>query len=311
MRQIKRILVAIKSPEAKWSAAIAKSTQLARAYGAHVELFFGTEVPVPTFYNGLLEPLATQVQQHSVTVSTTLRVRRPIHESILHHAHTTRPDLIVTDCQAGSQIALSLLQLTDWELARLSPVPVLIVKRPRLYRRPKVLAAVDPTHAYSKPLELDAQILDYGVGLSGALRGTLHAVHAYVPTAFAAEPSTATTAGLAMTSDSVAAADARAGFNSVLRLTAIPAERRHLKPGHPADTIKRVVTETGADIVVMGCMSRSGLRRLLIGNTADKLLYRLSCDLLLVKPSGITDVVSRESRRARVVATRRTGAPST
>ena len=97
-----------------------------------------------------------------------------------------------------------------------------------------------------------------------------------------------------MTSDSVAAADARIGLNKILQATTIPAERRYLKGGHPADTIRQVVAETGADIVVMGSMSRSGLQRLLIGNTADKLLYRLPCDLLLVKPSGITDVVARQ-----------------
>jgi universal stress protein E len=212
-------------------------------------------------------------------------------------------DLIVTDCHAGPQIGSSLLQLTDWELARLSPVPILIVKRQRLYRRPQVLAAVDPTHAYAKPLELDARILDCSVGIAKALHGTLHAVHAYVPTPFAAEPSAVAAAGAAMTCDSVAAADARAKFNRILQGTPIPSERRHLQAGHPADTIKRVVTQTGVDIVVMGSMSRSGLRRLLIGNTADKLLYRLPCDLLLVKPSGITDVVSRCERRSRVVAT--------
>ncbi len=302
MRHIERILVVVKNPEAKCSAAVLKATQLARSGGAHIELLFATERP-EVDSEPLLEHLALQVNAHGVTASTSMRSGRSIHEAVLDQAEITRADLIVTDSYAGAHIAPSLLQMTDWELARLSPVPVLIVKRPVPYRAPKVLAAVDPTHAYSKPLDLDTRILASGVAISEALRGTLHAVHAYVPAPCGAEPSIAASAGTAMPIDSIAAADARLQFNRVLQLTGIPAECRHLKAGHPADTIKQVVEQTGADIVVMGTMSRSGLRRLLIGNTAEKLLYRLPCDLLLVKPGGIASMFPRQRGRSRVVLT--------
>lgn len=46
---------------------------------------------------------------------------------------------------AGRHLAPSLLQLTDWELLRLSPVPVLLVKTVGAYRRPTVLAALAAT----------------------------------------------------------------------------------------------------------------------------------------------------------------------
>jgi Universal stress protein family len=36
--------------------------------------------------------------------------------------------------------------------------------------------------------------------------------------------------------------------------------------------------------VVMGAVSRSGLKGLFIGNTAERILDELSCDILLVKP---------------------------
>jgi universal stress protein E len=139
--------------------------------------------------------------------------------------------------------------------------------------------------------------------MSEILRGTLHAVHAYVPTPFAAETDTGLTAGAALRTDAFAAADARAQFRKVLRTTAMTAECRHLIGGHPADAIKQAVADTGADIVVMGSLCRSGLRRLLIGNTADKLLYRLPCDLLLVKPAGITNIIARERCGARIIMT--------
>lgn len=74
-----------------------------------------------------------------------------------------------------------LLQLTDWELLRTSPVPVLLVKSAAHYKRPAVLAAVDPLHALSKPATLDREILSIATRISRAMGGSLHVVQAYVP----------------------------------------------------------------------------------------------------------------------------------
>jgi universal stress protein E len=219
--------------------------------------------------------LVRQVRSHGVSASAIATAEHPVYESILRHAQRTRADLIVTDSFSGLNIAPALLQLMDWELARLSPVPVLIVKQQRPYRRPNVLAAVDPTHAYAKPLDLDAQILGCGEKVCEIMQGTLHAVHAYTPAPFAADTSTWCAAAAVLRVDPIA--------------------------GHPVDAIGQAVTATKADILVMGSMSRSGLRRLLIGNTVDKLLYRLPCDLLLVKPACILDAIGSWRRGARVI----------
>jgi universal stress protein E len=39
-----------------------------------------------------------------------------------------------------------------------------------------------------------------------------------------------------------------------------------------------------AGLVVMGAVSRSGLKRIFIGNTAEQVLDSLRCDVLIVKP---------------------------
>jgi universal stress protein E len=48
-----------------------------------------------------------------------------------------------------------------------------------------------------------------------------------------------------------------------------------------------------ADVVVMGAVSRRGLARLLIGNTAEQALDELPCDVLVVKPRGFRTTVPR------------------
>ncbi|MFL2545895.1 MAG: universal stress protein [Candidatus Rariloculaceae bacterium] len=42
------------------------------------------------------------------------------------------------------------------------------------------------------------------------------------------------------------------------------------------------------DLIVMGAISRSGMDRVFLGNTAERVLDQLACDLLIVKPEGFT-----------------------
>jgi universal stress protein E len=53
--------------------------------------------------------------------------------------------------------------------------------------------------------------------------------------------------------------------------------------------------------VVAGAVSRSGLKRAFIGNTAERLLDDLPCDLLIVKPAQFPSAVARTPRGARLV----------
>ena len=82
----------------------------------------------------------------------------------------------------------------------------------------------------------------------------------------------------------MARAKAKPLFEGALVDRDIPRTRRHLVGGSPDDAIDQVARRTRADIVVMGALSRSGLKRLFIGDTAERLLGELPCDILVVKP---------------------------
>jgi hypothetical protein len=56
----------------------------------------------------------------------------------------------------------------------------------------------------------------------------------------------------------------------------------------------------------MGAISRSGYKRLLIGNTPERILDELSCDVMVVKPAKFRSRVPRLSR-GRAPARERTG----
>ncbi|HUI61789.1 MAG TPA: universal stress protein, partial [Steroidobacteraceae bacterium] len=286
MRALRRILVAVKDPGARTPPAVIKGAQLAHAFGADLELFHAISTPlyVDPYSSGetlpqmeqsmrgrrmeQMETLAAQLRRKGLRVRVSVTWDFPTHEAIVRCANRQRADLIVAERHAGRHILPGMLQLTDWELLRISPVPVLLVKRPKAYRRPVVLAAVDPAHALAKPLALDKQILDVAHGVARALKGPLHAVHAYAPY----PPEAAS--GRILTNRGLSALLAQRKrmaqrlLMRELRPLHISGKRCHMVARHPIDAIQEVARTTGSEIVVMGALSRSGLRRFFFGNTA-------------------------------------------
>lgn len=324
-RTIRRILVAVRALQASSLPAVLKASQLARACGAELELFHCVDRPLyvdPYSLDGQspqemeqqlrqeamnkLEAIADRVRNHNIKVSVSVEWDSPVYEAIVRRSLHIEADLVIASQHAGRHRAPGVLRLTDWELVRLSAVPVLLVKNSHAYRHPAVLAAVDPSHAFAKPPQLDRQVLSLARTLSHRLHGTLHAVHAFprIPVAILAPGAKAaegvTPARLRQIQQRTERS-AKTRLNSLLRGTRIPHSRRYLMAGHPIDAIAQAARNSRSAIVVMGAISRSGLKRIFIGNTAERILDELSCDVLVVKPLKFRSPVTRTLRGARFV----------
>ena len=64
--------------------------------------------------------------------------------------------------------------------------------------------------------------------------------------------------------------------------------------GTPQDLLPVLAEKRAADLVVLGAVSRSGLKRIFVGSTAERVLDQLPCDLLILKPAGFKSRVSAE-----------------
>jgi universal stress protein E len=312
MSRIRRILVAVKDPWARSIPALEKATQLARALGARVQLFHALSDPVyidlaemegvslakleqtqHARAAGRLETLAQRLGRSGVRAESTVEWDFPPHEAVIRAARRFDADLIIAERHATAHHLAWMLRFTDFELLRLAQMPVLLVKTRGSYDHPAILAAVDPTHAYSKPLKLDREILEAAAQITQALRGSLHAVYAYDPL-----PVPAVEAGLALSDEVSVETESRAkkALARVLNGTPVPESRRHVVPQHPIDAIQGTVAQLGCGIVVMGAISRTGLKRMVLGNTAERVFDELPCDLLVVKPKRFASRVPRASR---------------
>ena len=125
--------------------------------------------------------------------------------------------------------------------------------------------------------------------LARTLQGSVEVIHAFFPARLLA--ATTGMAGMPLAPD-VAAADVidAEGTRVTATLLALAATRGvdpaavHVLRGSPVDLLPRHVTEAGVDFVVMGAVSRTRLQEIFIGSTAERVLDRLPCDVLVVKP---------------------------
>lgn len=321
MPSYKTILVAIKDLDARTMPAVRKAAQLAKAQGATLELFhalsdtilvdaleakrislkdFEAERLAATLKR--LETLAKRIRKHDIEVTCAAEWDYPPAEAIVRRAMRIKADLIVAERHATRHVAGWMLAYTDWELLRHAPCAVLLVKVSKPYHRPVILTAIDPFHTHEKPARLDAALLAASGSVAESLKGKLHVVHC-VP------PSTMVATGWA---SGPVVVDAGRGTKALSRAKqALAAEvARHPLPSHKLavlegaarEAIPQSARQLKASLVVMGAVSRSGLKRLLIGNTAEAILDALTCDVLVIKPGRFQSKVARRSRGAQLMS---------
>jgi universal stress protein E len=317
---IQKILVCVRDPQARSTAAVRKAAALAAACGAELELFHDIDSPVyietvasrpdsvPAFRRQIskavlkkLDRMAAPLRARGLNVSVAAEWDFPPSEAIVRRARKEGASLIVVQQHRRHRMA-GLLGYTDWALLRESPIPVLLVKSGRAYAQPAILAAIDPQHAYGKVGSLDSRVLTQALSLAGALGGVCHVMHAYQPLALPILDAGTDYAPMATEIESRARSAAEVAFRSALEAGTVPAACRHLVQANPAVAIPALARKLRSSIVVMGAVSRRGLERLFIGNTAERVIDELKCDLLVVKPAGFTGRISRTRRGMRVAS---------
>ncbi|HET7811304.1 MAG TPA: universal stress protein [Steroidobacteraceae bacterium] len=323
MQPIRRILVAVKNPAARALPAVHKAAQIAKGLGAQLTLFHDIATPlyaealrgrdvdlkswqreVQTARREQLEKLATRIRRHGIDVDVAADWDFPPYEAIIRKAQRIGADLVVVENHHGTgrHPARWLLSYTDWELLRLCPMPVLLVKNRRMYHRPRVLAAIDPSHAHAKPSNLDRQILRAGAQLVHALHGELHALHALLPPmpVVPAMPD-GPLIELGNERDEMSAVAQRRLARAVDGFD-VKRSHCHLVEGRPNEVIPRTARRERCSIVAMGVVSRSGLKRFFIGNTAEFVMDAVTADILVVKPADFDPKVPRAGRGVQIIS---------
>ena len=312
MKRLDRIL-AVLDPTSEAQPALAKAATLARRCEAALELFicdFDPSLSGQPFFDTdklrllrdefvserleYLEEAAEELRAEGLAVETHVHWDNPTYRGILRRVEESSPDLVVKDTHYHSAIRRTLFTNTDWNLVRTCPVPLLLAKPTEWGETPHVVAALDPEHLGDKPASLDHDILEYAELLARRLDGEVHAVHAFFPAALLA--TVTSMAGMPLATgvsarEIVEAERDRVGaiLASVVAAHGLPPERVRLEQGSAVEVLPRTVERLRADLLVMGAVSRSRLQELFVGSTAERILDRLGCDVLVVKPGDFAE----------------------
>lgn len=312
MTKDQRVLVVV-DPTASFHPALERAVWIARHAPARLELFIcdydahlantrgapaaslaEAQAQLIARHRQRLEQLAAPLRESGLTVSVDARWDYPIHDAIVRKAVDFGADIVVKDTHFHDVLRRSIFSNTDWSLTRNCPATLWLVKPRPPGKKPCFVAAVDPLHERDKPAELDNKILSTASSLATSLGGELHVFHAFDISAALAVSTDSMTMPISLPVHEITDAmrtEHTAAVDALCERHGIPKERRHVHQGGTRDLLMTLTEQLRADVVVMGAVSRSGLKALFLGNTAEDVLDRLHCDLLIVKPEGFKVVL--------------------
>ncbi len=220
-----------------------------------------------------LEVLAQPLRLQGLNVTAWTSWSNPPYKEIVARAMQIGASLVIKATKKHGRLARYFMSNEDWELVRYCPVPLLLVKEHPWGIKPRFIAAVDPEQLRNKPADLDEKILSTAIELASVLEGTVELYHS------SWKPPMATLYPL----DEDEGRAERAMLE-LAKAHGITPEHVHCVAENIHISLPLLTEKLKASIVVMGALSRSRFDRILIGNTAEKLLDELECEVLIVKP---------------------------
>jgi universal stress protein E len=299
MERFQNILCVV-NPLKNASSAVRRAAELASIHAARLTLVdIAQEMPPALVDAGLLsenvrreflEQHKTDIQsmldKNAVSVEANIKVLAGIPfleiiKEVLRGSH----DLLIKPTDSPGR-GLELLGTTDKHLLRKCPCPVWLVKPTRRKKYEHILAAVDSDPGKSNAA-LNTLILDLSSSLAARERTDLHVLSAWEVPGEQTLRSRVAKSELDLLLENFR----KDHMRWLKQFTKPYAERCakfhvHLLKGEAGKVIPAEAKKRGVDLIVMGTVGRSGIPGLFIGNTAERILSKIDCSVLAVKPEG-------------------------
>jgi nucleotide-binding universal stress UspA family protein len=203
-------------------------------------------------------------------------------------------DLVMKSARPGGSLTERVFGSTDMHLLRKCPCPVWIDRPESRHPYRVLIAAVDPTDPATEGI--DRKILDLATSLAAREQASLEVVHAW--RLQGESLLRGSRARMAVTEiEGLLAATEQCHRDAVNRLLAhygmtADDDSVRIVKGDAAAVISDRARATGADLIVMGTVARTGVPGLFIGNTAEDVLESTRTSVLTVKPDGFVSPVA-------------------
>ena len=312
MDRFKNILVAA-APGHLEAVTVRAAARLAQANGARVTLL-DVVAPMPRLYRavhgqGRMAEVQAGMVRHreealrhladNTRVGADAEVRvlegEPFLE-VIRHVLANGNDLVVVGGEQVERGVTPELSSGVMHLLRKCPVPVWVMRPPRP-ETARILALVDPDAGDPVRDSLNGLVLQLATSLARREDAELHVGHAWdlVGEGMLRSSPHLGLAGHEVDQMVTAAEEAQ---REQLRLLLDQHEATraaatvHVVRGEPARVLPGLVDRLHVSLIVMGTVSRTGIRGLIIGNTAETILRSVRCSVLAVKPEGFITPVT-------------------
>jgi nucleotide-binding universal stress UspA family protein len=162
---------------------------------------------------------------------------------------------------------------------------------PLEFKIERILVALD-----FSPASVEA--LDYAVWLAKQFRAAIHLVHAYPP-----DEASARGAGHLLFESAQAIERLNKELTGIHRkhVPTICPDNCHIRGGRPYEEIVRVAREIGAELIVLSTRGYSGLKHLLLGSTAERVVRNAPCPVLIARKPKQRGKTSGEAFAVRTI----------
>ena len=238
--------------------------------------------------HAIVEDYADRIRKEGVKVTTSILDRRPLGDGIVELSDEISPRLVIKASQYHTAAQRSMLVDSDWQLLRICPQPLWLVRAETMPEKPVVVAAVDPSHAHDKPAALDHEIVRNSKVIAEKANGELHLLHVYerlVGIGTAANRAINASKLPIDKIDERVKAEHRNALNALAMECKVDIDRAHQLPGRADEIIPTFARSLGSGLVVLGALARWGLKRMIIGSTAERVIDHISSDVLIVRLS--------------------------
>jgi nucleotide-binding universal stress UspA family protein len=204
-------------------------------------------------------------------------------------------DLVIKTARGKGGVRDILFGSTAMHLMRKCPCPTLVMKPERSQRYNRILAAVDVTPAAPKVSILNTKIMDLATSLTQLDESELHIIHAWdIPYEHLMRERVDTSPAEIEKWEKEAGKLPKRYLDDLLKKYALKKIKHqvHLLKGKASWLIPELVEKKRINLIVMGTLCRTGIPGFLIGNTAEKILHRVNCSVLTIKPEDFVTPVT-------------------
>ena len=210
-------------------------------------------------------------------------------KEVLRNKH----DLVIKTARGMGGTLGMLFGSTAMHLLRKCPCPVWLIKPYQDQGFHRIMAAVDVEPTRAETRELNHEILELATSLAKMEHSDLHIVHTWK------KPDlgylTAELDYIDHDDISILYNEAKnlhiKWLNEFLERYNDQQYQVHIEEGSAGSTISEFAKQQQVDLIVMGTICRTGIPGFFIGNTAEKILNRIDCSVLAVKPENFISPV--------------------